>query len=59
MHSIGGIVGIYSKKALADCESAMNISVAQSTNVGGIVGRLADGGSLSSCKNNGNIDRQK
>ena len=59
MHSIGGIVGSYSKKALADCESAMNISVAQSTNVGGIVGRLADGGSLSSCKNSGNIDRQK
>ena len=56
MHSIGGIVGSYSKKALADCESAMNISVAQSTNVGGIVGRLADGGSLSSCKNSGNID---
>ncbi|WP_133969397.1 Ig-like domain repeat protein [Eubacterium limosum] len=53
----GGIVGLYSGKALSDCENAMTVKTSYAANVGGIAGKITSG-SISSCQNTGTINGQ-
>lgn len=58
LSSAGGIVGDYSLKSLADCQSSMKVTTANTANVGGIAGHLSNKGSLSSCENIGTVNGQ-
>lgn len=53
----GGIVGLYSGKALSDCENAMTVKTSYAASVGGIAGKITSG-SISSCQNTGTINGQ-
>lgn len=53
--NVGGIVGLYTGKALSDCENVLTIIASQGENVGGIVGQLGGGASISSCRNTGEV----
>lgn len=54
LDSVGGIVGLYSAKALSDCENAMTVTAAESANVGGVAGKIQSG-SISSCESTGAV----